>query len=136
MLKPTTAETLLATSPKIKAMCGCRDTHCCPHGVRDMVEHPARHAIYQRAREIERISSVPQSLRAANYLNQSVRKVSDDVAQVAAMSIGDAALTKSLQEKQREMSRFRQVIAHIVEVGQETSVAVAPPRRHSKGGQG
>ena len=60
-----TAQTLFAASPKIRAMCGCRDTHCCPHGTRDMLGHPARHAIYQRAREIERLSAVPQSVRAA-----------------------------------------------------------------------
>ena len=46
LLKPKAAQMLFAASPKIKAMCGCRDTHCCPHGSRDMMERPARHAIY------------------------------------------------------------------------------------------
>jgi hypothetical protein len=82
-------------------MCGCKDTHCCPHGPRDMIGHPARHAIYQRAREIERLSAVPQSVRAGHYLNQSVRKVSDDVAQVATFPVGDDALAKRLQAKQQ-----------------------------------
>jgi hypothetical protein len=134
LLKPKAAQTLFAASPKIKAMCGCRDTHCCPHGVRDMMGHPARHAIYQRAREIERLSAVPQSVRAAHYLNENVRKVSDDVAQVATFPLGDDALTKSLHRKQRAMSRYRQTIAHLVENGEAASVAIAPSRRHARKG--
>jgi hypothetical protein len=134
LLKPNAAQTLFAASPKIKAMCGCRDTHCCPHGARDMVERPARHAVYQRAREIERLSAVPQSVRATNYLNQNVRKVSDDVAQVAAFPLGDDTLTKSLQGKQQEMSRYRQTIAHFAEKNEGASVAVAPQRRQARKG--
>jgi hypothetical protein len=129
------AAALLAASPRIKAMCGCRDTHCCPHGPRDMLEHPARHAIYQRAREIERLSSVPQSLRAGQYLDQSVRRVSDDVARIAAVPMSDEGLARALRKKQREMSQFRQTIAHIVEGADSASVAVAPPRRQGRQGR-
>jgi hypothetical protein len=87
-------------------MCGCKDTHCCPNGIRDMIDHPARHAIYQRAREIERLSAVPQSLRTAHYLDESVRRVSDEVARVAAFPIDNADLARGLRKKQKEMSRF------------------------------
>jgi hypothetical protein len=52
LLRRNAAQRLFAASPKINAICGCRDTHCCPHGPRDMLDHPARHAIYQRVREI------------------------------------------------------------------------------------
>jgi hypothetical protein len=131
LLKPSMAAELFAL-PKIKAMCGCRDTHCCPHGAPDMLEHPARHAIYQRAREIERLSAVPQSVRAGHHLNQGVRRVSDHIAQVATFPVGDAALAKRLREKQREMSRFRQMIAHVVYGGDASSVAVAPARRRAR----
>jgi hypothetical protein len=133
LVKPEIARELLAASPKIRAMCGCKDTHCCPHGTRDMIDHPARHAIYQRAREIERLSGVPESVRAEHYLNQNVRRVSDDVAHVAAFPIGDADLAKSLRNKQREMSRFRQMIAHVVERrAASASIAVAPSRRQAR----
>jgi hypothetical protein len=134
LMKPTMAKELFAASPKIRAMCGCRDTHCCPHGSRDMIEHPARHAIYQRAREIERLSAVPQSVRAGEYLNQNVRRVSDAVVQIAAYPLGDDDLGRSLLKKQREMGRFRQMIAHIVEGSDSASIAVAPARRQSRRG--
>jgi hypothetical protein len=134
LLKPKAAQVLFAASPKIRAMCGCRDTHCCPHGPRDMLGHPARHATYQRAREIERLSGVPQSMRAAHYLNQNVRKVSDDVAQVAAFPVVDEALAKSLLGKQRNTSRYRQTVAHLVENAETASVAIAPARRQGRKG--
>jgi hypothetical protein len=115
LLKRNMAEELFAASPRIRAICGCRDTHCCPHGFRDMLDHPARHAIYQRAREIERLSAVPQSVRPGHYINESVRRVSDEVARVAAVPINNAELAKGLQDKQREMSRFRQMMAHFAD---------------------
>jgi hypothetical protein len=133
LLKTKTASELFAASPKIRAMCGCRDTHCCPHGTGDMLNHPARHAIYQRAREVERLGAVPQSLRASQYLNQNVRRVSDDIVRAAALPIVDVDLAKSLQDKHREMSRFRQMMAHLVESAESSaSVAVAPPRRRAR----
>lgn len=137
LLKPKMADALFATSPRIKATCGCRDTHCCPHGTRDMLEHPVRHAVYQRAREIERLSGVPQSVRAEDYLNQNVRSVSDAVARIAAVSMSDNDLAERLQKKQREMSHFRQTMAHIVgsnKGADSASVAVAPPRRQAQQG--
>lgn len=134
LLKPKAAETLLAASPRIRAICGCKDTHCCPHGIRDMIGHPARHAMYQRAREIERLTAVPQSVRAGHYLDQNVRKVSDDVARLAAFAVGDTVLAKRLQEKQREVSRFRQTVAPLVESAEVASVAVSPLRRQARKG--
>lgn len=128
LLKPRVAETLLGTSPRIKALCGCRDTHCCPHGVRDMIDRPARHAIYQRAREVESLSAVPQSMRAGNYLNEIVRPVSDVVARVAAMPAIDEKLQKSLRKKQDEISRLRETVAHLVDSANATSFALTPSR--------
>ena len=94
-----------------------------------MISQPARHAIYQRAREVERLSSTPHSLRADEYLNKNVRCVSDDVARIAAFPIGDENLIKGLQKKQRDMSRFRQTMSHLVESVASASTAVAPARR-------
>jgi hypothetical protein len=135
LLKPKVAEVLLGTSRWIKGKCGCLDTHCCPHGLRDMIGNPARHAIYQRAREIERLSKVPQSMRARQYLNENLRPVSDIVARVAATSGMDDDLQKRLRTKQREMARLRETMAHLVEgVDTAVSVALSPPRREGQDG--
>ena len=134
LFKPKVAEKLFAVSPRVKAACGCRDTHCCPHGIRDMIERPARHAIYQRAREVERLSSTPTALRAGYYVNDNVRRVSDSVARVAAFSGLDEDLQKALLKKQSEMSRFRQTMGHLVEIADfnSQSVAATPARRRAR----
>lgn len=131
LLKPKIATELLGSSPRIRALCGCRDTHCCPHG-RDMIDRPARHAIYQRAREVESCSATPQTMRAGKYLNEHVRRVSDNVARVAAFPGIDEELQQNLLKKQGEMSRFRQMIGHLVEAYDSRSVAIAPPRRQAQ----
>ena len=86
LLKRDAAKALLGSSPRVRALCGCRDTHCCPEGPCDMIGRPARHALYQRAREIEDLGATPESLRILQYLDERVRRVSDDVAAIAALA--------------------------------------------------
>jgi hypothetical protein len=129
LLEPKVANTFLETSPRIKVLCGCRDTHCCPKGVRDMIAQPARHAMYQRAREIEGLSIIPQNLRAGHYLDKIVRPVSDAVARVAALTgLGDE-LQRKMRTKQRDLSHLRKTIAHLVDGANAASAALVPSRR-------
>jgi len=133
LLKPKVAKSLLASSQRVRARCGCRDTHCCPQGVPDMIARPARHALYQRAREIETLSGTPQSVRAARYLDERVRRVSDDVASIARFSNLAPELRERFTKKQGEVSRLRSAMAHLAELPSPESVAAAPPRRRSGG---
>jgi hypothetical protein len=98
-----------------------------------MIDRPARHAMYQRAREVERLSATPQSIRCGYYL-ENVRRVSDVVAGVAAMPGMDEELQQSLRKKQVEISRLRETIAHLVDGANTASFALTPPRREA--GQG
>ena len=98
-----------------------------------MINHPARHALYQRAREIEGLSGTPQSTRAARYLDEKVRRISDDVAAVAGISGLEEALQGQLLKKQGGVSRFRQAVAHLAEASPCDSIALAPPRRAAGG---
>lgn len=128
LMKPAAAEALLK-SPRMKARCGCHDTHCCPHGIKDMISRPARHALYQRAREIEGIGILPPTLRASNYIERHVRNVSDTVAALATVSGLDPDLQKSLVKKQEHMGLFRRAMAHAAENVDEKSFAISPKRR-------
>jgi hypothetical protein len=136
LLKPDSAKALLSVSQRVRARCGCKDTHCCPHGIRDMVDHPARHALYQRASEIESMISTPQAMRTQRYLEERVRRVSDDVAAIAGVSNLSGDLQKSFLKKQSELSRYRQAIAHLGESTLPTSIALVPQRRSDRGGSG
>ena len=126
LLKPEVAQALLTSSQRVRARCGCRDTHCCPHGVSDMISRPARHALYQRAREIEMLSGTPQSIRAAHYLDERVRRVSDDVASIAGLSSLTPELRDRFRKKQGGVARFRQAMAHLAQLSTPETVAVVP----------
>jgi hypothetical protein len=136
LMKPDAADALLRTSPRIRALCGCRDTHCCPHGVKDMLQRPVRHALYQRAREVEQLSATAPSLRVGRYMDERVRRVSDDVASIAAMPGLPAEVQKGMMKRQTEMSLFRQAMAHLAESSTEDSMAMRPQRRQADDGRG
>jgi hypothetical protein len=131
LLKPAVAEALMS-SPRLKARCGCHDTHCCPHGIKDMIARPVRHALYQRAREIEHISATAPSLRTALYMDERVRRVSDTLTTIASVSTLNADLRKRLLKKQAQMSLFRQAVAHFAETSPGETVAMPPPRLQSE----
>jgi hypothetical protein len=134
LLKPPVAERLIGTSSRIRAICGCRDTHCCPHGVSDMIKRPARHAIYQRAREIEKLSAIPQNFRAERFVDDHLRPVSDMVARIATVNGLDEKLRESLIKKQGEVSRLRETFAHLTTTASESSYAPPPTRRSAENG--
>lgn len=136
LMKSSTAEALLAISSRIRRRFGCRDPHCCPHGIKDMVNRPARHALYQRAREIELLSGTPETIRAARYLDVRVRPVSDDMAALAGVAGLDDKLRNSLVRKQGDLSRFRQSMAHLAKAAPSDSTAVPPLRRAAREGRG
>ncbi len=94
-----------------------------------MIGRPARHALYQRAREIEMLSGTPQSIRAARYIDERVRRVSDDVALIAGFPSLSPDLREKLVRKQGEVGRFRQAMGHLFEIGSPDNIAIAPRRR-------
>src|SRR5205085_4727300 len=63
LLVPSQAEALLAHSTRIRGQHACRDPKCCPKGPKDMLDHPVRHYLRQRASEVTSIGTVPQSGR-------------------------------------------------------------------------
>lgn len=132
LLKKVDAEAFLAVSPRVRGKHACKDSSCCPRGPSDMMDRAARHALHQRAREVDWLSSTPQGLRASRYVEERVRKVSDDVAGAAALAGLSETLQKALARKQIATSRFRQVMGHLVAKTEPASVAMLPKRRSAR----
>jgi hypothetical protein len=134
MLKPEVARALINSSPRARGVFGCTDQHCCPHGISDMLGKPARHALYQRAREIERIAQTPPTSRESVYLDANVRPVSDNVARAAGLTALDADLRAKLLKKQTSVSTFRHAMTHLANADSSSSpsTAIAPPRRTAR----
>jgi O6-methylguanine-DNA--protein-cysteine methyltransferase len=133
LVKREEARKFFESSQRVKSKHVCRDTHCCGRGMSDMLDRPARHALYQRAREIETINSAPSSVRIPNYLD-GVRRVSDDVALMAAFDKADPKLRKSLQEKQKKLGHYRDALSHLAAASTQVTVAIPPLRLSSRKG--
>lgn len=93
-----------------------------------MLAHPGRHALFQRAREIERIAQTPLPIRAESFVEQTVRPVSDDLARVAGFASLPDDVRLKFGKKQTQVSGFRAALTHLAE-GPLPSTAVAPRRR-------
>lgn len=126
LMKRRDAEVFLNTSTRIRGRFGCRDTHCCPRGLSDMLNRPARHFLHQRSRQIEGLSGVPRSLRVNHYLEEHVRRVSDEVAAVTSSTSLSESLRKRFHKKQGSISRFRQAMGHLSNSVPVGSTAIPP----------
>ena len=121
------AKILFDASSRIKGRFGCTDTHCC-NGIRGQLEHPARHFVHQRSRELTEISGLPDTLRVGRYLDEFVRKVSDDVAGLCAADGLPKQLQKRLQSKQATVGKFRASVVNLAEANRLASQAKVPQR--------
>jgi hypothetical protein len=83
LLKPDQARALLEAGSRAKAMFGCRNPNCCPRGIVDMLENPARHFLFQRTSQISELTQIPQQLRPQRFLDQYVRPATDQALAVA-----------------------------------------------------
>lgn len=132
LLKKPEAEAFLNSSTRTRGNYACRDTHCCPGGMTDMLNNPIRHFVHQRSGEIERLANTPESVRPMQYLDQSVRPISDRVAGAAGLGAITDELRKKLQKKQTRLGRFRQAIGHFAEANDVESVSQTPARREDR----
>ncbi|MFZ5791547.1 MAG: hypothetical protein ACOY3L_12700 [Pseudomonadota bacterium] len=135
LVKREVARQFITSSQRVRSRNVCRDPHCCARGMPDMFDRPARHALYQRAREIEKLSQDPESVRMASYL-ENVRHVSDEVALAASFDKVDAGFRKKLQEKQKNLGHFRDAMAHLATISSGESAAIPPLRRPATRGPG
>jgi hypothetical protein len=126
------ANAFLNSAPRVKAQFGCRDTHCCPHGIRDMLQRPASHFIHQRSEQVRVLSATPEELRVGRYRNQYVRPISDAIAAAAGLQAIDANLKRKLSERQRTVSRFRRAMGHLAEINPIQDKASPPLTRQER----
>lgn len=125
-MKREEAEAFLNSSTRTKGLYGCRDTHCCPGGFRDMLNHPTRHFVHQRTDQVSGISSTPDSLRVSTYLEQMVRPVSDNLTAVVGLGAIEDSTRKKLLKKQTSIGRFRQSIGHFADADSLVTNAIVP----------
>jgi hypothetical protein len=84
MLDRLDAERLFeAGGGRVRSALGCPDTSCCRRGIHDMLEVPVNHPLYQRAQQLAALSSIPESLRPSQFLEDLVRPASDTALKIS-----------------------------------------------------
>ena len=83
------AAAFFALGTKVRAHYACRDTNCCPRGLTDMVENPARHFLYQRAQEVAALSQIPDELKPASFVEQHLRSTTDRLVSASMLPFKD-----------------------------------------------
>lgn len=135
MLSSKEAELLLNASPQSKAAFACRDSHCCKRGVKDMLQNPRRHYTVQRMKEVAELAQYPESIRAHQFLDKSLRPVTDKALQAASQAIGDEALEAKLQVNRKRLDNLRVALGKHLESTPPRSYAVVPETRAAREGR-
>jgi len=129
LLKPADARLLLEASPRAKALFGCRDTNCCPRGMLDMLENPAKHFLYQRIREVSALSQIPEQIRAQHFLDQRLRPATDLALSAANIKWHNKAMAKRTREQRKRLDALRVALGDYVNKHQKPSQAYLPKTR-------
>jgi len=107
-------------SDRLKGHFGCSDPSCCPRGVIDMLENPGNHFLTQRMRQIDGLASIPESLRARQFLEQFMRPTADAVVRFAS--------SRSLNEDEKlRMERHRKRL-DLLRIALEDLIGSMAPR--------
>jgi hypothetical protein len=131
VLEPELAATLLNSSTRAKALLGCRDTRCCPRGIRDMIESPARHFLVQRMNQLISLSRLHLPLRAGRFVEDMVRPASDMLLQVSGWHLHDEKLEKKIANQRRRLDAIHTALtAHINDIDQRP--AALPKTRKAR----
>ena len=113
-----------------KSRFGCRDKVCCPKGLKDTLDNPVRHGLVQRSDEIQRLSMVPDHIRAQQFLEETIRPATD--AAVFAESLrfdSKEKLAKRMGENRKVLDRLRVGLGGFVQEVSALSFSIKPLRR-------
>jgi len=129
LLKPDEARLLFESAIRAHSLFECRDGHCCPRGVQDMLENPARHFLYRRMHDVAELGRTPESLRSQTFLEQYLRPTTDRALAAANINWSNDALAKKVRNQRKRLDALRIAFSHHREANPPRSYASAPLRR-------
>jgi hypothetical protein len=136
MLKRDQARLLLESTARARSLFGCRDSHCCPRNVKDMLENPARHFLYRRIEDVAELGRTPESLRAQAFLERHLRPTTDHALAAANINWPEEAMAKKTRDQRKRLDALRVAFSHQWEATPPRSFASVPLRRVVRDGRG
>ena len=135
MLKRVEAEKFFESGGgKARSAFGCRDTSCCPRGIIDTLQVPARHFLYQRTRQIAGLSQIPESIRPTQYLEEYLRPASDLAIVAAKLDLPDGLVQKVAKQAKR-LNDLRTTLGPYARERRDASFARYPITRVARNGR-
>ena len=131
---------LLTSATNGKKLLACGDRRCCPHGLKDMIDDPRRHAAYQLFARIEALQKVPDLKRGHYFLNGPIAdadrlarqvkqlKPSEEVAVLHDIDVNK--LMKRLYDHSRRIEKLRSTLENIHEARTDEAPRAHPLVRH------
>jgi hypothetical protein len=92
---------------------GCNDANCCHHGPEDMIENAHIHFITQRSRQLDDLSSVPESRRAEHFLLRHLDPAVRSARLGARLKIEDEKVAKVMTNVKARLVRLRDALADL-----------------------
>jgi len=135
MLKPAEARLLLESTARARSAFGCRDRHCCPRGIQDMIENPARHFVYRRIEDVADLGRTPESLRAQTFLERQLRPTTDHALAAANINWSDDTMANKTRNQRKRLDALRVAFSHQWEATPPRSFASVPLRRAARDGR-
>lgn len=132
MLKPKQAEMLFEASTRAKSLFGCRDKHCCPRGIQDMVGNPARHFMVQRLGHVSELSQIPEQLRPQRFLERHLRPATDLAVSAERIDWKDKEMMKKTEKNRVRLDNLRVALGNQAVKKPPISFAAHPKTRASR----
>jgi hypothetical protein len=107
LVEPEIADELIHSSPRAAGLLSCRDTHCCPRGIKDTIENPGRHYLIQRMKQIAGVGRAPLAVRPKQFIDDFIRPASDVLAQVSNWNLKNEDVLKMLKKQRRRVDGLR-----------------------------
>jgi hypothetical protein len=102
-----------------RAYLACKEDRCCPRGSDDTLRDPKRHFLRRRTAEVARLSALPETLRAARYMEEILRPATDRMAKAV-------RLEPALIATRERLDVLRTVLGAILEEGAPASFSAVP----------
>lgn len=118
-------EFLLVSAKGGARLRGCGDRTCCPHGYRDMVADPRRHAAHQLFKSISPLEAVPDLRRETQFLDGPMAEADRLARQIKALrptsteaeklGVDGESLMKRLEQHSRRLEKLQVMLERLHE---------------------
>lgn len=122
---------LLMAAPSGRRICSCNDRNCCPHGWEDTLRNPKVHYLYQRHKQVQALSRIPEVRRVQHFLDHEMADTNRFSGKAARIRTSDEGLREVLFMSSERLDRMSRVLEEL-----RTTIGDAPrsaaPRSRSR----